>query len=107
MAFQALDLALDLIRSLRPAAQRLRSRDAALCRQLRSAASSVALNLGEGSGRLGQDRRHHFSIALGSALEVRTILRVALAWGDVDPVLTREPLALLERVLAMLWRLAR
>ena len=34
--------------------------------------SSVALNFGEGSSRLGQDRRHHFSIALGSALEVRT-----------------------------------
>ena len=89
MAFQALDLALDLIRSLRPVAQRLRSRDAALCRQLRSAASSVALNLGEGSGRLGQARRHHFSIALGSGLEVGKCFEVEAADGAAWYEITR------------------
>jgi len=30
-----------------------------------------------------RDRIHHFSVAAGSAKEVRTILRVAVAWGEL------------------------
>ena len=37
--------------------------------QLERAAASVALNLAEGCGRTGRDRRHFFSIAQGSAME--------------------------------------
>ena len=62
----------------------LRSRNPDLQRQLRRAASSIALNLAEGSGRNGRDRKQHFRIARGSALEAQACLLVAQAWGDLD-----------------------
>jgi four helix bundle protein len=107
MTFQALELSIDLIRSLRGPVEALRSRDPALHRQIRAAASSVALNLGEGNRRVGADRRHLFRIAAGSAEEVRVALRVAEAWGDLDGVSVAEPLGHLDRLLGMLWRLTR
>ncbi|MEW6747197.1 MAG: hypothetical protein AB1486_31065, partial [Planctomycetota bacterium] len=46
-----------------------------------------------------------FRGAAGSADELRTALRVVLAWGELEQPAIAEPLALLDRVLAMLWRL--
>jgi four helix bundle protein len=103
--FQALDLSLDLIQGLRGPLDLLRSSDPKLASQIRAAASSIALNLGEGRRRLGRDRRHHWSVAAGSAEEVRTALRVAAAWGAIAPSVLGESFALLDRLLAMLWRL--
>jgi hypothetical protein len=48
---------------------------------------------------------HLWWVAAGSADEVRTALRAAVAWGDVDDAEVAEALGLLDRVLAMLWRL--
>ena len=107
MPFQALEVALDTIRSLRAPARLLGRRDARLADQLRRAASSIALNLAEGNRRRGHDRRYHFHVAAGSADEVRTALRVALAWGWLDPRDVEAPMALLDRVLAMVWKLTR
>jgi hypothetical protein len=50
-------------------------------------------------------RLHHWRVAAGSADEVRTALRVAVAWGDFDEPDAADALGLLDRVLAMLWRL--
>ena len=105
MTFQALELSIDLIRSLRSPVEVLRSRDPGLHKQIRAAASSVAMNLGEGNRRVGADRRHFFRIAAGSAEEVRMALRVAEAWGDLEMGAITEPLQLLDRLLGMLWRL--
>jgi len=105
MTFQALELSIDLIRSLRAPVDVLRLRDPGLHKQIRAAASSVALNLGEGNRRVGADRLHHFRIAAGSAEEVRTAWRVAEAWGDLEMARIAEPLRLLDRLLGMLWRL--
>ena len=105
MTFQALELSIALIRSLRSPVQVLRLRDPGLHRQVRAAASSVALNLGEGNRRVGADRLHHFRIAAGSAEEVRTALRVAEAWGDLEQPAIGEALQILDRLLGMLWRL--
>jgi four helix bundle protein len=105
MRFQALELSIQVIRSLRQPLRLLRSRDPKLSEQLRTAASSVALNLAEGNRRAGKDRRHHFRIASGSADEVRTALRVAQAWGDLDSKSIAQPLQLLDRLLAVIWRL--
>ena len=45
--------------------------------QLVRAASSVALNLAEGSGRRGEkDRLHFFTIAFGSLREVQSIIKL-------------------------------
>jgi four helix bundle protein len=105
MRFDALELAIQLIRHLRPLVERLRSKNADAARQIRRAADSVANNLAEGRKRLGRDRVHHWSIAAGSADEVRTALRVAVAWGDLGETEVREALQVLDRLLAICWRL--
>ena len=105
MPFEALEVSLELVRSLRRPLRRLESRDPRLSRQLRDAASSVALNLAEGRRRAGKDRRHLWRIAAGSADEVRTSLRVAEAWGHLEAPELEEALELLDRLLAMTWRL--
>ena len=103
MRFEALEVSIDIIRSLRQPLEILRSRDADLHRQVRRAASSVALNISEGNRRAGKDRLHHFRIAAGSAAEVCTALRVAAAWGDLQEPLIAGSLQQLDRLLAMLW----
>jgi len=105
MRFDALELAIQLIRHIRPLVERLRTRNADAARQIRRAADSVPNNLAEGGKRLGRDRIHHFSVAAGSAEEVRTILRVAVAWGDLSEAEVHEALQILDRIVAMCWRL--
>ena len=101
--FIAYDVSLELIRNLRPTVPAIKKFDNDLAVQLRRAATSVSLNLGEGSRRAGGDRRRHFEYAHGSAGEVLTALDVATAWGYViEQDASRQ---LLDRLLAMLWRL--
>ena len=82
--FEALEVSLQLVRALRLPVIRLRRRNRSLSDQIRRAASSLPLNLAEGRRRSGGDRAHHWRIAAGSAEELRTALRVAIAWGDVE-----------------------
>ena len=103
--FDALEVSLDLVRSLRRPLARIRVRDRSLHDQIRSAARSIPLNLAEGRRRLGGDRAHSWRIAAGSADELRAALRVALAWGDVEDEDVSNALELIDRVLAMLWRM--
>jgi len=48
---------------------------------------------------------HHFRIELSSAQETQTGLRVAVAWGHLEAVEVAKAVTLLDRVLAMTWRL--
>jgi four helix bundle protein len=105
MPFDAFDVALEMIRHLREPLTAIPERDPALAQQLRRAAASVPLNLGEGRRRHGRDRIHLWRVAAGSADEVAASLRVAEAWGHVDAASIAPALALCDRVLAMLWRL--
>ena len=105
MTFQAFDIALDLIRSVREPLARIATRDPDLDKQLRRAASSIALNLGEARRRFGRDRNHLFRVAAGSAGEVAAALRVAEAWGYLQDRETAEALALCDRLLAITWKL--
>lgn len=90
---------------MRPVVARIRRHDMKVAQQIVAAASSIAANLAEGNGRHGRDRLHFFRIAAGSAQETRAHLRVALAWGWLRKEDTAGPLALIDRELAMLWRL--
>jgi four helix bundle protein len=103
--FDAYDAALEIVRAMRPVMEKLRHHDRNLATQLKNATNSIAANISEGSRRLGRDRIHLWSIAAGSANEVRTHLHVALAWGDLDAAAVEPVLQPLDRVLAMLWRL--
>ena len=105
MPFDALDIAHQVIRELRPLVAAIAHSDADLARQIRKAASSVPLNLGEGRQRAGRDRRHLWRVAAGSAAEVTEALRVAISWGYLDEAAATAALASLERARAILWRL--
>ena len=107
MTFRVLDQSIDLIHALRGVVLRLDRTDRDLAKQLRRAATSIALNLGESQGRAGKDRVHFVRVALGSAEEVRTALRVAVAWGHVQSAQAQPCLAHLDGVVAVLFKLTR
>jgi len=107
MPFDALTQALALIPLLRgPVAERAR-KDPDLARQIRRAASSIALNLTEGRERVGRDRLHLYRVALGSASEVIAARSLAEGWGHVEAADLAEARAVLDRIRAMTWRLTR
>ncbi|MCO5170827.1 MAG: four helix bundle protein [Planctomycetes bacterium] len=83
----------------------MRAQDANLADQGRRAAQSIALNTAEGNGRQGRDRARHFTYAYGSARELRAVLAIAEADGQVTAADLATARELLDRVLAMLWRL--
>ena len=107
MTWHVLEVSLELIRCLRDVVATLARYDADLAAQIRRAASSVPANLSEGQRRAGRDRRYHYRVAAGSAEEVRAALRTAAAWGYVDADTVARPLALLDRLGAMLYRMTR
>jgi four helix bundle protein len=81
---------IEAVRMLRPVLVGIERHDSDLGRQLRRAASSVALNIGEGSGSTGGMRTARYRTALGSARETSACLDVAEALGylgRVDDVL--------------------
>jgi four helix bundle protein len=70
----------------------------------RELASSVALNIAEGSGSHGGTRTMRYRTALGSARETGACLDVAMALGYLDQ-LDAELLSKLDQVRAMLAKL--
>ena len=105
MAFEVFEVAVQMVGALREPLGVLERRDPDLARQVRRAAASVALNIGEGTRRHGKDRVHLWRVAAGSAKEVFAALRVAEAFGYLGGSDVAAPLALCDRALAMLWRL--
>jgi four helix bundle protein len=101
----AYDVALDLVRALRPVVTQLRKYSSEAADQVERAASSIVLNLAEGGRRHGRDPRRFWDIAHGSAGEIRGALDLADAWGwQIDSAQARR---LLDRELGLLWGLTR
>ena len=101
----AYTVALDLVRALRPVVAQLRKHSPDAADQVERAATSIVLNLAEGSRRNGRDPRRFFDMAHGSAGEIRGALDVADAWGwQID---SEQARALLDRELGLLWGLTR
>ncbi len=99
--FHAYTNALELIRALVPVVEQLKTYDSNLADQVTRAATSITLNVSEGSKRAGRDRRRFYVMAQGSAGEIRGALDTADAWGwRVDSARAR---ALVDRELALLW----
>jgi four helix bundle protein len=91
---------------LREVLAQIERHDRDLGNQLRRAASSVALNIAEGSGSHGGTRLARYRTALGSARETVACLDVAVALGYVERV--EGPLqSQLHQVQAMLVALVR
>jgi len=107
MALQVTELSLELIESLRPLVLRIKQRDKALADQIMRSASSIALNVGEGELSDPGNRRARFFSAAGSAGETLTAVRVAIAWRYFSAKDGEAAVALLRRIIAMLWKLTR
>jgi four helix bundle protein len=80
------DVMLEALELMRGAIEAIDRRDADLARQIRRAASSVVLNVGEGSGSVGRLRLARYRTALGSARETLACLRVAEAFGYIGAI---------------------
>ena len=101
--FHAGEVALEIGASIRPVVLEVRRHDADLADQIYRAAKSLVLNASEGGRRGGKDRSYHFRIAAGSTAEVAAGVRFAIAWGFCSS--QPELFALIDRELAMLWKL--
>jgi len=107
MAFQLEELSLDLITSLVPLMPRIKQRDKNLADQLRRAASSVGLNAAEAAFSDPGNRRARLHSAAGSANETRHALLQAVRWEIIPSRDAEQGLALLKRIIAILWRMTR
>ena len=107
MALQVAELSVQMIEALRPLVARIKARDKSLADQLTRAASSVALNIGEAQHSDPGNRRARLFTAAGSASESLMAVRVAVAWGYVGANDGKAAVALLDRILAILWNLRR
>ena len=103
--FIAYEVSLELIRELRTLVPVIQRHDRELAVQIRTAASSITLNLAEGQRSGGGNQKRHYEIAHGSASEVKGALAVAHAWGWLDDALDARQI--LDRLLALLWKLTR
>ena len=105
MNFDCLDASYQLITDLVTPIEKLSKRNPKLNVQLTTASTSVALNVSEGRGRAGKDRRHHWRIASGSAQEVVAILEVSERLGYFTADDTSAARHTLTRLQQMLWRM--
>ena len=104
--FDALEVTLQFLEQLVPLEHRIRQKSNSLAKQLADASESISLNLGEGRRRKGGDQRRHYEMADGSASEVTTALRIAVAKRYITAEQFAAVDVLLDRVRAMLYRLA-
>ena len=95
--------AVDTVRDLAPAVKAVLAHDADLGRQLRRAASSIVLNIAEGSGPRDGNTRQRFRTALGSTRETLAALELAAGWGYIDR--DERTMDALDRIAATLHKL--
>jgi four helix bundle protein len=77
----AYEVALVLVRELRPILAALKQYDSNLADQLQRSATSVVLNLAEGQRRQKGNKHRAYETAHGEAREVLGCLDCAQAWG--------------------------
>lgn len=77
----AYEVAIELVRELRPIVDALKTQDPNLAVQLQRCASAVVLNLAEGQRRQKGNKHRAYEIAHGEAREVLGCLDCAGAWG--------------------------
>ena len=99
------EVAFQLIGALRPLMGRIKKQDKSLADQLARAASSIALNVAEADYSDGGNKRARLFTAAGSANETRAALRVAAEWGYLAVEEAATAQALLDRIIALLWKL--
>ncbi len=78
------ETAIELATELRVLFPGLKRVDANLEDQLRRAITSVVNNISEGSDQRGARRPAHYSMAMGSAREAWSCMRLAVAFGYIE-----------------------
>ena len=96
--FIAYDVSIELIQNLRHLVPIIKQHDHNLADQIQRGATSISLNLNEGSRLTAGNKRKHFDIAHGSANEVKGALDLADAWGLVAAEATSEARRILDRL---------
>ena len=99
-------VSLQVTRDAAAAAALIARQDSDLARQLRRAVASIALNIAEGSGSVGGNRRARYANALGSARETLACFDVAVAMGYLAQP-DEAVFARLDQVIGTLTRLVR
>lgn len=107
MSFQVEELSIQLIEALVPLMPRIKQRDKDLENQLRRAASSIGLNVAEAALSDPGNKRARLFTAAGSANETQHALRQAIAWRLVTAKDAEAALALVRRIVAILWGMTR
>ena len=105
MSMQVHQMALSIVELLAPLMPLIQRHDRALAVQLRTAATSVVLNIAESEYSDPGNRRARLFTAAGSANESRSALRVAIAWGYIGCDRATDVLERMDRVVAILWKL--
>ena len=103
--FVALELSLEIVDKLRDVVGLIRKRYGRLADQIVRAAGSVAANLAEAGGRQGKDRVHCFSASQRAARTKPWFIFVSRRVGMGAAQDVQAVLALIDRELAILWRL--
>jgi four helix bundle protein len=104
--FVAIEVAFEVIEALREPVKAIRRGNKDLADQLLRAAVSVASNIEEGRGRDKGDRRHLWSVAYGSAREMKIQLRSAVALGLVVQETGEELVEKADRLVGLCYGLA-
>ena len=99
------DVAIEAIAELRRLLERIEQFDKDLARQMRRSATSVPLNIAEGSYSTKGTRRARYESALGSAKETLSGLQVARAWGYVTVEQCERVAARYDHVVGALYKL--
>ena len=111
LSFQKLDVyrcSVEFLALSTTLAQNLPKGHAGLAEQLRRAALSIPLNIGEAAGRASQaDGARHYAIARGAAMECAAIVDALHILSDLDDNKRERASELLARIVAMLTKLCR
>ena len=99
------EVSLDLVEALQPLVSRIKKQDRSLADQLVRAASSVTLNIAESDYSDPGNKRSRLFTAAGSANETRAAVRLAVRWKYCAREDVQVAEQLLDRVIAMLWKL--
>jgi four helix bundle protein len=103
--FAALEVSYLVIKSARPLIAAIARSNRDLADQILRAATSVSLNLAEGQRSAKGNKGKHYAIAHGSANEVKAGIKLALALGVIEDADAAGTLRVLDRQLALLWKL--
>ena len=101
----AYQVALEVIRQVRPIVEKIKLHDPHLADQLKRAATNTVANLGEGQRREAGNKRRAYENAHGEAREMVGCLDSAEAWGLLTEADVATARITLDRLLALCWGL--